>query len=122
MNCPDCREPLSLNATFCGCGWREGPGREGEKKVVFRPCHFSGEGKCRYDKDRANRYSKPVGATVLINDYWICNWHYENGYNRVLRQGEPLPRHEQKIQARLFGGKQDDEAKAEREAIQQEAT
>lgn len=119
MKCPDCRSQLTGGATFCDCGWRA-VGHEEKKKVVFRPCHFSGSGHCRYDRDRANRSLPPEGARIRVNDYWICNYHYENGYDRVLREGEVLPRHEQKIQARLFGGRFDEEPYLEREAMQTE--
>lgn len=100
-------------------------GQEDEPQVVFRQCHFSGEGKCQYHRDQRNRHAKPIGATVRVNNYWICNWHYENGYDRVLRNGETIPIHEQKIQSRLFGSEQDirksyQEADAERQAIQEE--
>lgn len=68
-----------------------------------KPCHFESDGRCRFDHDRANRSSPRKGAMVRVNDYWICNWHYENGYDRQLRAGELLPKSEQVIQKRLFG-------------------
>lgn len=119
MKCPDCRSNLTVGATFCDCGWRA---VDEENQTIFRPCHFSGSGKCRYDHDRSNRSAKPKGALIRINDYWICNWHYEHGYDRVLRSGEIIQPHELEIQSRLFGSKSTAaiEAAAERKAIEQE--
>lgn len=116
MRCPDCRSQLTIGSTFCDCGWRAVGG--GEKIPVFKPCHFNSDGKCRYDHDKNNRSSPPKGATVRINDYWICNYHYEHGYDRILRNGQEMSLAEMKINGRLFGGKKAD---AERKAIQEEA-
>lgn len=103
MNCPDCRRTLAVGDTNCQCGWS---GFADTSLVSKRPCHFQSDGKCRFYHDETSKFSKPRGATVRVNDYWICNWHYEHGYDRVLRNGEEIPLHEQKTNSRVFKTKE----------------
>lgn len=41
-------------------------------------CCFGHDGGCRYDNARRE-------ATVCINGRWLCNGHYERGFDRRLR-------------------------------------
>lgn len=72
-----------------------------EPLPIFHQCYFSSDGRCRYENDLRNKNAAPIGATVRINDYWICNWHWENGYDAQLRTGEIIPKLELKRRQRL---------------------
>lgn len=99
-NCPQCKALITTPGSCVYCGWEKDKIEYSIKQKT--PCHFQ-DGKCRSDHDRFNRSSPPKGATIRVNDYWICNWHYEHGFDRMLRNGETMSTSELKIQNRLFG-------------------
>lgn len=68
MKCPDCREPLTIGATYCGCGWRDLNNNAGQKGQTHDPS------KCVYDIN--GRRCRMVG-TFSYGDRtnWYCSWH-----------------------------------------------
>lgn len=86
MNCGKCGRLLYANQTKCPCGWKRD---DVEIATPSAGCHFAADGRCRGK------------VTVRINDSWLCNWHWENGYDAQLRTGEIVQKFELKRQKRM---------------------
>lgn len=94
-NCPQCKALIdSSNCLYCG--WKAQAVQKIEAEGRIFPCFFKDDGKCKF-------HNKAGSASIRINDTWLCNWHYQNGFDRMVRHGEKMPAHELKIQQRLFG-------------------
>ncbi len=100
MNCPECSRLIFAGSTKCPCGWKATD--SGDRKIppVKMRCHFEGDGKCRSDHDRFNKNSPPRGATIKVDDLWLCNWHFENLYDLRVR-ATPVSSSELKFKKKL---------------------
>lgn len=83
-NCENCGRVLFANSK-CPCGWKASV----KEPVVVQRCHFEADRNCKGK------------VSVRVNDSWLCNWHYENFYDHLIRTGEKIPALELRFKKKL---------------------